>query len=466
MPRLLEDFPGLESPFIRKKQLSIDPIKFPSRTLSLGIDGATERFTPSLKYQGIREYDPTQEKDEYDYRGAFAAGERPEIGEHWSSDHPNRYVDGVDTITGDKSYAPLPPRKSEEFRDKSQLSNIFATAARAIGPESWGGRLGEGVLEMNKRNLEALQTQEKEDVSRGIYEMNRRQALDAQRLRDENLEAKRGMERSLTVADSSGKTPVEKMFPDNPALQGLFVSAARLDPKLLERVLDRPDVEAQNKAILGAYESVDVTKDVDEQRKQFTQKFVELNPRADVKDIVSLAKIIITDKASLFGSQPGKMVEDRSTIVARFGEGSQEVKDFDKFAEKRVTPIPASVVNQGMNIIDSQIKAVTGMYTGQLEKDEKVQNLRLKVQEMLQEGKSVDEAWKTIEKEVPKKVVEPEELNYYERFKKWISEFSGKSTQAPTKTPIQAPTIGEIRKGYKFKGGDPSDRNNWEKTGG
>lgn len=59
--------------------------------------------------------DPDDPQHKYDYRAAYAAGARPKPGEHWPSefkaqDHPNRFVDGVDTITGEpaaQSVAPL-----------------------------------------------------------------------------------------------------------------------------------------------------------------------------------------------------------------------------------------------------------------------------------------------------------------------------------------------------------------------
>jgi hypothetical protein len=54
--------------------------------------------------------DPDPQLHQYDYRAAFRAGVEPEIDPgdgfyHWPSqfkspDHPNRYVDGIDTITG------------------------------------------------------------------------------------------------------------------------------------------------------------------------------------------------------------------------------------------------------------------------------------------------------------------------------------------------------------------------------
>jgi hypothetical protein len=55
--------------------------------------------------------EPNLSDPDYDYRGAWAAGARPDVRDpgdgmlHWSSEfkgenHPNRYVNGIDTITG------------------------------------------------------------------------------------------------------------------------------------------------------------------------------------------------------------------------------------------------------------------------------------------------------------------------------------------------------------------------------
>ena len=50
---------------------------------------------------------PDAPEHHYDYRAAFKAGHRPDKTGHWPSihkgeNHPNRYVDGVDTKTGKK----------------------------------------------------------------------------------------------------------------------------------------------------------------------------------------------------------------------------------------------------------------------------------------------------------------------------------------------------------------------------
>jgi hypothetical protein len=76
------------------------------------------RQTPWFKeFKEKHGEEPNLDDPNYDYRAAWRAGSRPEVRDpgdgmlHWSSqfkgeNHPNRYVDGVDTITG-KPQAPL-----------------------------------------------------------------------------------------------------------------------------------------------------------------------------------------------------------------------------------------------------------------------------------------------------------------------------------------------------------------------
>ena len=69
---------------------------------------ATPWFSEFTKHYGE---EPNLEDPNYDYRAAWKAGARPDVRDpgdnllHWSSqfkgeNHPNRYVDGVDTLTG------------------------------------------------------------------------------------------------------------------------------------------------------------------------------------------------------------------------------------------------------------------------------------------------------------------------------------------------------------------------------
>lgn len=62
-------------------------------------------YLPRAMMLGLNQ-DPDDPNHHYDYRGAYDSGVEPElVSRHWSSkfkapDHPNRFVDGVDTITG------------------------------------------------------------------------------------------------------------------------------------------------------------------------------------------------------------------------------------------------------------------------------------------------------------------------------------------------------------------------------
>ena len=70
------------------------------------------RATPWFgEYTGYYLEEPNLNTPHYDYRGAWAAGARPDVRDptdnllHWPSthkgaQHPNRYIGGIDTITG------------------------------------------------------------------------------------------------------------------------------------------------------------------------------------------------------------------------------------------------------------------------------------------------------------------------------------------------------------------------------
>jgi hypothetical protein len=50
---------------------------------------------------------PDDPEHHYDYRKAYSAGHEPDESGHWPSEfkeakHPNRFVNGMDTITGNK----------------------------------------------------------------------------------------------------------------------------------------------------------------------------------------------------------------------------------------------------------------------------------------------------------------------------------------------------------------------------
>ena len=51
--------------------------------------------------------DPDHPLHHYDWRAAYTAGALPDESGHWPSafklpEHPNRYIGGIDTITGEK----------------------------------------------------------------------------------------------------------------------------------------------------------------------------------------------------------------------------------------------------------------------------------------------------------------------------------------------------------------------------
>ncbi len=79
--------------------------------------------------------EPNLEDPNYDYRAAWDAGVRPDVIDpndkqyHWSSqfkgpDHPNRFVNGIDTIAG-KPVEPIPHSSNIEDRRDSVIDNIM-----------------------------------------------------------------------------------------------------------------------------------------------------------------------------------------------------------------------------------------------------------------------------------------------------------------------------------------------------
>jgi len=63
-------------------------------------------YKAHAKYLGL-DPNPDNPLHFYDYRKAYVAGKEPDESGHWPSefkhpDHPNRYVDGIDTITNRK----------------------------------------------------------------------------------------------------------------------------------------------------------------------------------------------------------------------------------------------------------------------------------------------------------------------------------------------------------------------------
>jgi len=121
---------------------------------SIGGRGATDpeetKFQEWYKsWAKIAEIDPNPDNPlhKYDYRAAFKAGVEPEFDPkdtkyHWPSefkapDHPNRFVGGVDTITGQSTYQSKPGM--EEFDSFLQAKGLKPIVVPQVEPE----RLGE-----------------------------------------------------------------------------------------------------------------------------------------------------------------------------------------------------------------------------------------------------------------------------------------------------------------------------------
>src|SRR5262245_35626721 len=65
----------------------------------------------------------------YDYRAAFRAGAAPDAEGHWPSEfkrvgHPNRFVEGIDTITG-KPARPVDVAVNDEVRRRTMVPRAF-----------------------------------------------------------------------------------------------------------------------------------------------------------------------------------------------------------------------------------------------------------------------------------------------------------------------------------------------------
>ena len=94
--------------------------------------------------------DPDHPAHKYDYRAAYRAGAEPteESGWHWPSefkhsDHPNRFVGGVDTITGEQEQPPEIPKfaqktKYADFARAEVNRRIEENEAAPPPPVDWG----------------------------------------------------------------------------------------------------------------------------------------------------------------------------------------------------------------------------------------------------------------------------------------------------------------------------------------
>jgi N12 class adenine-specific DNA methylase len=83
---------------------------------------------------------PDDPRHKYDYRSAYKSGAEPQIGEdgkyHWPSefkadDHPNRYVDGIDTITGEPT-SEIPYKLADAGKNISTYFGEMAETGKGI----------------------------------------------------------------------------------------------------------------------------------------------------------------------------------------------------------------------------------------------------------------------------------------------------------------------------------------------
>jgi len=83
----------------------------------------------------------------YDYRAAYAAGAGPDQAGHWPSKfkkqgHPNRYVGGIDTITGEamanNEGIDFKPKQDEEIKFRPKMNDR----------QTWADAINEGILNL------------------------------------------------------------------------------------------------------------------------------------------------------------------------------------------------------------------------------------------------------------------------------------------------------------------------------
>ncbi len=99
--------------------------------------------------------DPDAPEHKYDYRGAFLAGEGPDETGHWPSqfkdyDHPNRYVDGVDTITGQRVGQP-PSTEEDKLATPTDIEYPQQAPGATIGAPITPGLPGAEIKQAPQR---------------------------------------------------------------------------------------------------------------------------------------------------------------------------------------------------------------------------------------------------------------------------------------------------------------------------
>jgi len=85
-------------------------------------------------------HDPDDPEHHYDYRAAFVSGAMPGEDNHWPSEfkgpkHPNRYVDGIDTITGQPAKTATNPETGEKLVLHEGLNQWMPINKAAPKPE-------------------------------------------------------------------------------------------------------------------------------------------------------------------------------------------------------------------------------------------------------------------------------------------------------------------------------------------
>ncbi len=368
-------------------------------------------------------------------------------------------TDFVGTKPVTKELSPI-----RDFLNKSQLSDTMATLAKAISPDTFGGRLGEGVLAMNARTLKNLEGAQREEREQGTYDLNKQIAEVAQEEQNKKLRAREGILRNLREPRDSGKSLIEDQYPGDMPRQSIALDEMRLgDMKGIDEIMKRPGIQVKNLAIDSALKKVDESVSTDEQRKQFVQEFVKINPNASTEDVINLSKLVISgpEEGGNLKTIYGPEGLTKEVFIPR-GSGYEPPKGWSlrspkELGEVRVSP---SKVKQDMNMIQNQISSVTGLLGMEQDDNADIQNLKLEAQEMLESGKSLKEAWIAIKGALPVKIEEPKELGLFEKFKRFLG-FSEEPKKVQKSSNI--PKVGEVRKGYKFKGGDPANKLNWEK---
>lgn len=100
--------------------------------------------------------DPDAPEHKYDYRGSFLAGEGPDETGHWPSkfkdyDHPNRFVDGVDTITGQRVDQKPPSQPGDELATPTEIEYPQQAPGETIGAPITPGLPGAEIKQAPQR---------------------------------------------------------------------------------------------------------------------------------------------------------------------------------------------------------------------------------------------------------------------------------------------------------------------------